>query len=140
MVSAASAQGLPPNIRTHMTNTNMGATHTIKVAAGTTSQQALITALQAQQLRQNTGQNIRIQPSGSLVAVSMQQSSPQSHMQQAQTSTNIIVTSQAPPPVTTASVESPSTPQQQQAQAISSQQVRNIIKKRVQNSKVTKNS
>lgn len=142
-MSAASGQGLTPgSIRTHIANPNMGATHTIKVAAGTTPQQtqAIFNAIQAQQIqRQNSGQNLRLQQSGtSLVAVSVPQ--PQ-HIQQSQ---SIIVTSQAP---ATANIESsPSTSQQsqqqQQGQAPSQvqQQVRNcIVKKRMQSHKVTKN-
>lgn len=136
-MSAASAQGLAAStIRTNMANAGMGTTHTIKVAAGTTPQQtqAIFNALQQQQQmqRQNSGQNLRLQTGGSLVAVTVQ---PQTQTQQLQTVQSAIV----PPQSSTETVDSTasaivvqSSPQSQP------QQVRNIVKKRIQSYRVAK--
>lgn len=142
-MSAASAQGLTAGtIRTNMTNAGMGTTHTIKVAAGTTQAQtqAIVNALQQQQQmqRQNSGQNLRLQ-GGSLVAVTVQpQPQPQPQPQQPQTQNQQLQQTTQPAIVaqqsSTESVDSTAgtTPQNQ------SQQVRNIVKKRIQSYRVTK--
>lgn len=119
-----------------MANAGMGTTHTIKVAAGTTPQQtqAIFNALQQQQQmqRQNSGQNLRLQSGGSLVAVTVQ---PQPQAQQLQTAQSAIV----PPQSSTESIDSAaSTTAVQSSPQNQSQQVRNIVKKRIQSYRVTK--
>lgn len=132
VVSAASAQGLTAGtIRTNMANAGMGTTHTIKVAAGTTPQQtqAIFNALQQQQQmqRQNSGQNLRLQTGGSLVAVTVQ---PQAIVSQQSSTESVDSTAGTSTTTTTAVVQS--SPQNQ------SQQVRNIVKKRIQSYRVAK--
>lgn len=135
-MSAASAQGLTAGtLRTNMANAGMGTTHTIKVAAGTTPQQtqAIFNALQQQQQmqRQNSGQNLRLQSGGSLVAVTVQ---PQP--QQLQSAQSAIISQQnLSEPVdstagTTTTAVVQSSPQ--------NQSVRNIVKKRIQSYRVAK--
>lgn len=140
-MSAASAQGLTAGtLRTNMANAGMGTTHTIKVAAGTTPQQtqAIFNALQQQQQmqRQNSGQNLRLQSGGSLVAVTVQ---PQPQNQQLQSAQSAIISQQnmaesvdSTAGTTTTTTVVQSSPQNQ------SQQVRNIVKKRIQSYRVAK--
>lgn len=134
VVSAASAQGLTAGtLRTNMANAGMGTTHTIKVAAGTTPQQtqAIFNALQQQQ-RQNSGQNLRLQSGGSLVAVTVQ---PQQQTQQFQTTQSAIVSAQSS---TETGESSASTTVVQASPQSQSQQVRSIVKKRIQSYRVAK--
>lgn len=144
---------------------------TFKIAPGTTPQQtqAIFNALQQQSIqRQNSGQNLRLQTSGGIVAVSVQQPSPQQQAQiqqaqanaanqatvvAAQAAANSIVESTAGASAQQVVVQGgqqqqhvqqqsqPTTPQLQGSPQVSSTQVRNIVKKRIQsNVKVAKNS
>lgn len=139
VVSAASGQGLTAGtLRTHMANPNMGTTHTIKVAAGTTPQQtqAIFNALHQQQ-QQIQRQNARLQQTaGGLVAVSVQQPSPQqqSQIQAVQApQSSIIVTSQASQVVTPTSPQTdlPQQQVQQQQQAQVQQQAQQQLHNQV---------
>lgn len=115
-----------------MSSPGIGATHTIKVAPGTTPQQtqAIFNALHSQ--RQNNTQNLRLQSGGSLVAVTVQPQTQQQQQSQTQQTTNIIVSQANTIPANIDASSIVQSSQQNQTQQLQqSQQVRNIVKKRI---------
>lgn len=137
--------------------TPMGTTHTIKVAAGTTPQQtqAIFTALQAHQVQRQNASPVRIQTSsgGSLVALAVQQTPPGSSI--VVSGQNTINIDSATPTATIVTQQQQLSQQQQQQisqqqqqqqqqasqsqqQQTQHQQVRNVVKKRLQSFRISK--
>lgn len=141
VTSATLAAG---TMRAHVTTPNMGTTHTIKMAPGTTPQQtqAIFSALQAHQVQRQNASPVRLQTTagGSLVALAVQQTPPGNIVASSQNS--VSVESSTLPTSTLVTHQNVQLQQQQQQQIQlqqQPQQVRNIVKKRLQSYRITKN-